>query len=435
MTKAKVILISFNYSNHFSLANGYLKAYAETDQFIRDNASIQIIDFDVEKNDIRQVLYYLAKEQPAIVGFSCYCWSITKILDLSRHLKQNDPDIKIILGGPEVGPASEKYMQENSSIDLIVTGEGEVTFKEVLSSFLGAGNTLATIRGITYRAQDAILTTEPRPLLSSLDEIPSPYLSGILKPRNKVTYIETYRGCPYRCGFCYEGKNVADLRFFSEERVKKEIALIMSNKTIRSFHIVDSVFNLKKKRLRKLTQIISEANHNNTELRTVEIMAESVDQETVQLLKKAHVVSVETGPQTFNRETLHIINRYCDRDKFKRGIRLLLNEGIEVLTDLIIGLPGDNLFRFATSIKTIMNLKPSTIVFSILHVLPGTELYTESDTIGLQFDEKAPHLVLKNPTFPYIEIDKAVIMSLSVGKEYNLQLTGRSHGDNPQVPS
>ena len=434
MTKAKVILISFNYSNHFSLANGYLKAYAETDQFIRDNASIQIIDFDVEKNDIRQVLYYLAKEQPSIVGFSCYCWSITKILDLSRYLKQNDPDIKIILGGPEVGPASEKYMQENSSIDLIVTGEGEVTFKEVLSSFLGAGNTLATIRGITCRTQDGILTTEPRPLLTSLDEIPSPYLSGILKPRNEVTYIETYRGCPYRCGFCYEGKNFSELRFFSEERVKKEIALIMSNKTIRSFHIVDSVFNLKKDRLRKLTQLISEANHNNTELRTVEIMAESVDQETVQLFKKAHVVSVETGPQTVNRETLHTINRYFDRDKFERGIRLLLDEGIEVLTDLIIGLPGDNLFRFATSIRTMMHLKPSTIVFSILHVLPGTELYTESDTIGLHFDEKAPHLVLKNQTFPYIEIDKAVIMSVSIGKEYNLQLAGRSHGDNPRVP-
>ena len=284
-------------------------------------------------------------------------------------------------------------------------------------------------------AQDGILTTEPRPLLTSLDEIPSPYLSGILKPRNEVTYIETYRGCPYRCGFCYEGKNFSELRFFSEERVKKEIALIMSNKTIRSFHIVDSVFNLKKERLRKLTQLISEANHNNTELRTVEIMAESVDQETVQLLKKAHVVSVETGPQTVNRETLHTINRYFDRDKFERGIRLLVNEGIEVLTDLIIGLPGNNLFRFATSVKTMMNLKPSTIVFSILHVLPGTELYTESDAIGLQFDDKAPHLVLKNQTFPYIEIDKAVIMSVSVGKEYNLQLTSRSHGDNSRVHS
>ena len=435
MTKAKVILISFNYSNHFSLAHGYLKAYAEKDQFIRENASIQIIDFDVDKNDIRQVLYYLAKEHPAIVGFSCYCWSIKKILDLSRYLKQLNPDITIILGGPEVGPASEKYLQENSFLDVIITGEGEVTFKEVLSSFLGAGNTLATIRGITYRGENGILSTEPRPPLTNLDEIPSPYLSGILKPRNEVTYIETYRGCPYRCGFCYEGKNFSDLRFFSEERVKKEIALIMSNKTIRSFHIVDSVFNLKKERLRKLTHIISEANHNNTELRTVEIMAESVDQEVVQLLKKAHVVSVETGPQTVNRETLHTINRYFDKEKFEHGIRLLLEEGIEVLTDLIIGLPGDNLFRFVTSIKAMMNLKPSTIVFSILHVLPGTELYAKSDTIGLQFDEKAPHLVLKNRTFPYNEIDKAVIMSVSIGKEYNLKLSYNQQRNNSQIAS
>jgi hypothetical protein len=66
-------------------------------------------------------------------------------------------------------------------------------------------------------------------------------------------------------------------------------------------------------------------------------------------------------------------------------------------------------------------------------VLPGTQLYAESDTIGLQFDEKAPHLVLQNRTFPYVEIDKAVIMSLSVGKEYNLKLSGTPQRENPQM--
>ena len=70
MHRSKVILLSFNYANHFSLANGYLKVYAEKDPFIRDTASIQLLDFDAEKHDIRQVLYYLAREQPAIVGFS-----------------------------------------------------------------------------------------------------------------------------------------------------------------------------------------------------------------------------------------------------------------------------------------------------------------------------------------------------------------------------
>jgi radical SAM superfamily enzyme YgiQ (UPF0313 family) len=426
MNKSKVVLISFNYSNHFSLAHGYLKAYAEKDTFIRDNTSIQIIDFDVEKNDIRQVLYYLSKEHPGIVGFSCYCWSINKILDLSRLLKQLDHDIKIILGGPEAGPAAEKYLLENPAVDVIVRGEGEESFKEVLSSFLGAGPGLALTKGISYRGNNGVVTTEPRPLLTNLDEIPSPYLTGVLKPRDEVTYIETFRGCPYRCAFCYEGKNFPELRFFSDERIKDEIELIMSLKTIRSFHMVDSVFNVKKERLSRLVQLISNANRSGTVLRTVEIMAELVDREVVQLLKKAQVVSVETGPQTVNRETLMTIKRSYEKEKFKRGITLLLEGGIEVLTDLIIGLPGDNLFRFVRSLKAMMQIKPTTIVCSILHVLPGTELYENSGNLGLEFDEKAPHMVVKNSTFPYEEIDKAVIMSVSVGKEYNMRLPGTS---------
>jgi radical SAM superfamily enzyme YgiQ (UPF0313 family) len=422
MNKIKVILISFNWSNHFSLANGYLKAYAEKDKFIRDNALILILDFDAEKHRVQQVLYYLSKEKPNIVGFSCYCWNMDKVLDLSRLLKQLYPEIKIILGGPEVGPVAHKYIMENPAVDIIVRGEGEVTFQELLRSYLGVDGSLASVKGITYRENDRIVRTEERPLLDDLGDIPSPYLAGILTPRDEVTYLETFRGCPYRCAFCFEGKNFPRLRFFPEEQIKREIELIMSNRTIRSFHVVDSVFNLKKGRLRRLAQMFYDANRFGTGMRTVEIMAELIDEEAVELLKKANVLSVETGPQTVNKNTIKNINRYYQKEKFNRGIRLLLDGGIEVLTDLIIGLPGDNLFRFCRSIKAMMQLKPTTIVFSILHVLPGTELYMNSDKFGLQFDEKAPHLILKNDTFPYDEIDKAVVMAVSVAREYHLKL-------------
>jgi radical SAM superfamily enzyme YgiQ (UPF0313 family) len=422
MNKIKVILISLNWSNHFSLANGYLKAYAEKDKFIRDNALILIVDFDAEKHDVHQVLYYLSKEKPNIVGFSCYCWNMDKVLDLSRLLKQLYPEIKIILGGPEVGPVAHKYIMENPAVDIIVRGEGEVTFQELLRSYLGVDGSLASVKGITYRENDRIVSTEERPLLDDLGDIPSPYLAGILTPRDEVTYLETFRGCPYRCAFCFEGKNFPRLRFFPEEQIKREIELIMTNRTIRSFHVVDSVFNLKKGRLRRLAQMFYDANRFGTGMRTVEIMAELIDEEAVELLKKANVLSVETGPQTVNKNTIKNINRYYQKEKFNRGIRLLLDGGIEVLTDLIIGLPRDNLFRFCRSIKAMMQLKPTTIVFSILHVLPGTELYMNSDKFGLQFDEKAPHLILKNDTFPYDEIDKAVVMAVSVAREYHLKL-------------
>ena len=422
MKKVKVALISFNWSDHFSLANGYLKVYAEKERLVKENADIQIVDFDAEHHDVRQALCYLSKERPDIVAFSCYCWNMDKVQDLSRLLKKLYPKMKIVLGGPEVGPIAEKCLAEYPAADVVVRGEGEETFQELLRFFIEQKASLSSIRGISYRQGNKILSTKDRPLIKDLGEIPSPYLNGVLTPRDGVTYIETYRGCPYKCAFCFEGKNFSKLRFFPEDRIKKEIDLITGNPTIRSFHVVDSVFNLKKERLKKISRIFHDANRSGAGLKTVEVMAESLDDEAIGLLKQANVLSVETGPQTVNEDTIKNINRYYRRERFNRGIRLLVDGGIEVLTDLIIGLPGDNLFKFFNSARAMMRLRPTKVIYSILHVLPGTELYMNGDDFKLLFDEKPPHLILQNETFPYEEIDKAVVMAVSMEREFNLKL-------------
>jgi anaerobic magnesium-protoporphyrin IX monomethyl ester cyclase len=420
MNKKKVVLISFNWANHFSLALGYLKAYAYNQPFVREHADIEIIDFDTEILNVQQVIYYLSQGRPDIVGFSCYCWNILKVLDTARILKTIFPEMKIVLGGPEVGPIGTKYLRESPFIDAVIKGEGEITFSELLTVYLGNGR-IDEIQGVSYRAGDHIAENPDRPPIEDLSEIPSPYLEGILVPRDKVTYIETYRGCMFRCHYCFEGKNVPKLRFFPEDRVQKEIELVLSNPDIRTFHFVDTVFNFKKERLERIVHVISRANHYGAELRTVEIIAEFIDEDTVDLFKKARVKSVETGPQTVNEDTLKKVNRYYKADEFRRGVRLLEENGIEVTSDLIIGLPGDNFFKFVKSAKTIMDMQPTNVVFSILHVLPGTILYEKSNQFGLKFDDKAPHLVLDLPDFPYEDLDKAVIMALSLGKEYNIK--------------
>ncbi|NWF51497.1 MAG: radical SAM protein [Nitrospirae bacterium] len=420
MAKKRVILISFNWANHFSLALGYLKAFAQKDESVLKNADIDIADFDTETHDSRQVVYYISQSKPDIIGFSCYCWNINKVLETARMVKMIYPNIKIVLGGPEVGPISSKYLKENPYIDVIVKGEGEVTFSELLKSYLGKGR-LDQVQGITYRNNNDVIENPDRPLIENLGEIPSPYLEGILTPRDKVTYIETFRGCIFRCSYCFEGKNFPKPRFFPDERIKKEIEFIMSIPEIKSFHFVDPIFNLKKDRLKRIVEILSSSNRFGTELRTVEIIAEFVDEETIELFEKANVKSVETGPQTVNKDTLKNVNRYFEEDKFKRGVRLLEDNGIEVLTDLIIGLPGDTFFKFVNSVKTLINIRPTTIIFSILHVLPGTTLYQQSSVFEIKFDDKAPHLILEAPFFPYEEIDKAVIMAHSLDKEYNIK--------------
>ena len=420
MPKKKIALISYNWANHFSLALGYLKAYALQDHSIRQNTDIEIIDFDTEGLNVQQVIYYLSQRKPNIVGFSCYCWNVEKVLDTARILKTIHPDIKIVLGGPEVGPIGAKYLREHSFLDVVIKGEGEFTFSELMEYYLGQAR-IEEIAGITYRSNGQVIENPDRPPIENLSEIPSPYLEGILIPRDKVTYIETYRGCIFKCHYCFEGKNLPKLRFFPDERVKKEIDFIMSHPEIKTFHFVDTVFNFRKDRLEKIAGMIASANRYGAELRTVEIIAEFVDQETVELFKKAHVRSIETGPQTVNEDTLKNVNRFYKAEQFRNGVRLLEDNGIEVTADLIIGLPGDTFFKFVKSVKTLMDMKPTTLVFSILHVLPGTILYEKSKDFALKFDDKAPHLVLSAPDFPYEDIDKAVIMAYSLDKEYNIK--------------
>ena len=186
MSKTRVLLISFNWADHFSLALGYLKAYALKDKFIQDRAEIEIVDFDTEGLNVQQVVYYIAQSKPDIVGFSCYCWNIGRVLDTARITKKVFPSIKVILGGPEAGPIGQKYLAENPFIDAVVKGEGEHSFADLLRYYLGEG-TLDEIPGVRFRKNSQIIENQDRPPIENLADIPSPYLEGILVPRDKVT--------------------------------------------------------------------------------------------------------------------------------------------------------------------------------------------------------------------------------------------------------
>lgn len=419
--KLRVLLVAFNSCSsphYFSLALGYLKASALADPELSERVSIETADFCVDCNSVTQVLFYLAGAQPDVVGLSCYCWNMEKMSDLVRLAAGVLPNAKFILGGPEVGPVADEVLAKNPNAAAVVRGEGEKTFAECLK-LLAEGKTLSSVAGATYRDGESIIANPDRPPIENLDEIPSPYLTGALRPIDGVTYLETYRGCPFSCAYCYEGKGLKRLRYFSDERVKSEIELVLSHPEVRSFSFIDSVFNLSKERLTKLAGWLSRAEGRGVGLHTIEIAAEQVDEKTVELFKKANVISVETGPQAVHPETIANAHRRFDREKFAFGVRALENAGIKVECDMIIGLPGDNFFRFAKTAAYVFSLAPSKAVFSTLNVLPGTDLYRRAAEFGLEFDEKAPHVVQQTASFPFRELRKAEMFARSLDREYN----------------
>ncbi len=419
--KKNVLLVSFNNCHephYFSLALGYLKAYALDDSAVAEAHNIEIIDFCTSCNDPMQAAFYISNAKPDIVGLSCYCWNAKEIIHLAEVLKQVLPGVKVVAGGPQVTPVAEEFLSANRSFDVVVRGEGEASFRGLLRAWM-RGEDLSRVQGVSYREGENVFANEARALIEDLDEIPSPYLTGILQPREHVTYLESYRGCPYSCGYCYEGKDYPKLRHFSAERLRAEVRLVASTPEVTTYSFIDSVFNLTEDKLREMAELLAPAAEAGKTIHTVEVMAEHVDEETVRLLKKAGAVSTETGPQAVNPATVSNINRFFKSERFVRGVEAMREGGLKVLCDLIIGLPGDDFFGFCRSTRFVLDLRPGTVIFSTLHVLPGTMLRDEAGRFGLKYDEEPPHYILETTTFPFEEVRKAEIFAKSIEAEYN----------------
>lgn len=420
----RVALLAMNAPGYQSLALGYLRAFAEADQRLKGRVAFQTLDLDSDQ-DPWWVAYRIIAMSPDVLAASVMCWSARAVYDVCRIVKEALPEIRIVLGGPEVGPIAEQVLREQPVVDGIVRGEGEEAFADVLD-LLRRDKPLDRADGVTARDAAGLPRSAPdRPLVASLDAIPSPYLTGVLQPREGRAYIEGYRGCPHRCAYCFEGKGYGRIRSFSRERVEAEIRFLAEECGVRSFSFIDPVFNLTGDRLVWLSGVLAPYAAEGLTLHTVEVDIERIDDAGAALLKRAGVVSVETGPQSIGAAALEACHRGFDKEKFERGVSALKGQGISVECDIIAGLPGDTAQDFFSALEFCASLDPGKLQTSTLHVLPGTELWQRADELGLRFDPRAPHEIIATPHVDFADLRRAEARSLYLIGVYSARLNDR----------
>ena len=409
---SKVLLISLDLINHAPLALGYLKAYARREPEILKKARIIIESFSIRvRKDY--VLKYIEAERPDIIGFSCYLWNIRYILDICKDIKKMLPKLKLVLGGPEVTPRAKEVIFENPSIDVIVRGEGEQTFKDLITHYLMNSPALKDISGITFRDNGAVISNKKRPQIEDIDRIPSPYLTKVIPvDENTYPYLETHRGCTFKCRYCYYHKEFSDIRCFSLARIKEEIKFLMEA-GVKIVSFVDPTFNINPERLKDICRLIANINNGHTSFHA-ELMAELVDEEMADLLSKANFYYLEVGLQSTNKKALEKVNRIYDLARFERGIRLLSERIETVELQLIVGLPGDNYSGFVETLKFALSLNSTRFYIFTLALLPGTYLLEHRDEFKIVYDRHPPYHVLSNETFSYEEMQKAKMVANSL---------------------
>lgn len=395
----KILIIGIYPRASYGLAPAILKAYALRDSQIRKHTQIKIKYFSLF-HTYQKILREIKEVEPSVIAFSCYIWNINKILKIARLMRASGMNQPIVVGGPEVSAIGGDILKENPAIDIVVRGEGEQTFLELVRHFFFEDKSLNEIPGVIFRDGKQIVANEQRSLIEYLDCIPSPYLNGVvdLGKTGPRVVLETYRGCAFDCHFCQWGKK-REIRYFSLERVKEELIAIMKSK-IRQVWFADAICNLNRDRFKDILEFIVKNNTMNMSF-CFEVLAELLDQETVELLSRLRSGYLAFGLQSISPDALRSMNRQQDLKKFEKGVRMVQAKvkKMEVRIDLIYGLPGDNFSSYRKAIAYAMSFCPHIIQDHQLRILPGSHFYENASSYGIKFNKRAPHFIKETNTF------------------------------------
>ena len=404
-------------SDYIPLSLFYIKGYAETDPLIGAQSQIDVVVPEDASNASRTAAEIVARK-PDIVGFSCYIWNMLHTMEIARRVKEQAPDTTIVVGGPDVSSVPKKALDTYPWIDVVVRGEGEETFRELMCHWLERGKpevdpALRDIQGLGFRDDGEIVLTERRPFIEDLDVIPSPYLNGCidLKTESRSILFETYRGCPFKCTFCFYPKDYGKLlHSFSMERVQEDLGNILRSGA-KSVFLMDPTFNIPPKRAKQILKFIADNRQSDDLSVTVELRVDLLDQEFMSLLKQAGISVVEIGLQSSNDAALRAVERKQSMRKITENVHFLQSIGIEVVFQLIFGLPEDTYEDYLDSLDFCAGLNPTKIEPYRLQLLPGTPMYDAAELLGLEFVDRGDRKVIRTRTMSKEDIERAEMLT------------------------
>lgn len=395
----KVVLATLNAKYiHTSLAIRCLKAHCEGE------FDVDIAEYTI-KDPVMNIVSDLYQREPDVIGFSCYIWNIEETIKVVNMLRKVRPEIRIVLGGPEVSYDTKEWMERLSDVDFIVMGEGEETLLHLLREFEGEGK-YHFVFGLAYRnKQGEAVINPPRPKLD-LNEIPSPhrFAEDIPNLGKRVVYFETSRGCPFSCQFCLSSIEVG-VRYFDIERTKADILYLIDNGA-KLIKFVDRTFNIKRDYAMEMFQFLIE-NHRGCVFQ-FEITADIMRPEVLDYLAKnapPGVFRFEIGVQSTNDPTNELVKRRQNFTKLTRTVTKVKESGkIDQHLDLIAGLPLEDYNTFRKTFNDVFALRPEELQLGFLKMLRGTGLRLDAAKYGYVFMDHAPYEMLSNDVLPFRDV-------------------------------
>ena len=358
-------------------------------------SSAALVEFDINQRPLDIVEMLLARD-PKILGFGVYIWNVAPTTEVVAAIKRLRPEIKIILGGPEVSyeTASQPIVQ---LADHVITGEADLKFAEVCRVLLA---------GVQSRTRDRSADTLKRELqLPKIIPADVPDFSKIILPydlyndedlAHRIIYVEASRGCPFTCEFCLSSLDIpvrqVPLPAFLDQMQK------LLDRGVKQFKFVDRTFNLNVATSKSILEFFL-ARHQAGHFYHFEMIPDRLPAELRTVIARfpPGTLQFEVGIQTFNPEVGALISRRQNYERLTDNFQFLRQEtGVHIHADLIVGLPGETLESFAAGFDKLVVLGPQEIQVGILKRLRGTPIVRHDNEWRMIYNPDPPYEILQN---------------------------------------
>ena len=400
----------------FGLAS--IAAYLE-----KSDVNVRIIDANARKlsykeiASVLQIYFARRREKPEYAGITASTPTISSALIVAKIVKNVFPDTKIVLGGVHPSVMANDVLK-NEFVDFIVRGEGEETFRELVS-----GISREKITGLSYKEDKNIIHNPPRAVIPDINSLPFPAYH--LLPMEKYfpargSYkkfpalgMMTTRGCPGRCTFCLGNYLGQQVRNRSSEKIFEEMFLLQDKYGIKEISFYDDVFTTKKENVKNLCRKIINEKMNVSWSCFARV--DFVDEGLLKVMKYAGCHQIMYGIESGDEEILKNIHKKISLERVKEIVHITKKIGIDVRAAFMLGNPGETKETMQKTIDYAINLSPDLAIFNITTPYPGTEMFKWAKDKGILATENWDEYDLAKPLMNLPTVNPA-----DIEKYYNL---------------
>ena len=356
-----------------------------------ENVEVTVLDCQAERVDWRGLERRMGKLKPDVVatsGFAtCNAYVAARALETAKRV---NPDVLTVTGGQHFTALAEESLQEYPEIDVIVRGEGEVTFAELVKVFKN-GKSFSKVAGISFRHKGKIYRNADRPFIKDLNSLPFPayhlvehsacrYHFRMMAGSKRYAIIEGSRGCPHRCVFCsqwvhWRGK----WRRKTAKRIVDEMEFLFNEYGMEFFWLTDDNFGLGKLAEELCNEIIRRGLNEHV-MWFMQARCDDIAENSKLLpkLRKAGNYWILLGVESPNKHALEAFNKGITPEDARKAVKLLKQNDIFAQTTLIIGERSDSHKSISHLREFVNDLDPDLAIFMILTPFPGTVLYRQA---------------------------------------------------------